>query len=74
MVARMYSFGSDVYNMELSRQRAETVKAWLITTMNISPDRISARGFGKTRLIAPASGSIEEQQINRRVEIVIRTK
>jgi outer membrane protein OmpA-like peptidoglycan-associated protein len=68
------SFGSDIYNMDLSRRRAETVKAWLITTMNISPDRISARGFGKTRLIAPASGSIEEQQINRRVEIVIRTK
>jgi outer membrane protein OmpA-like peptidoglycan-associated protein len=68
------SFGSEEYNLDLSRRRAETVKAWLITTMNISPDRISSRGFGKSRLIAPASGTIEEQQINRRVEIVIRTK
>jgi outer membrane protein OmpA-like peptidoglycan-associated protein len=68
------SFGSDIYNMDLSRRRAETVKAWLIKVMNIPPDRISARGFGRSRLIAPASGTIEEQQINRRVEIVIRTK
>jgi outer membrane protein OmpA-like peptidoglycan-associated protein len=68
------SFGSDVYNLELSRRRADTVKAWLVTMMNIPPDRISARGFGKSRLIAPASGTIEEQQINRRVEIVIRTR
>ncbi len=38
------------------------------------PQRIEARGYGKSRLIAPASGTIEEQQINRRVEIVIRAK
>ena len=68
------SFGSNVYNLDLSRRRADTVKAWLITMMKIPPDRIAARGFGKSRLIAPASGTIEEQQINRRVEIVIRAK
>jgi outer membrane protein OmpA-like peptidoglycan-associated protein len=68
------SFGSEEYNLDLSRRRADTVKAWLTNVMNIPPERISARGFGKSRLIAPASGSIEEQQINRRVEIVIRTK
>ena len=68
------SFGSDDYNLDLSRRRADTVKAWLVTMMGIPPDRIAARGFGKSRLIAPGSGTIEEQQINRRVEIVIRTK
>jgi outer membrane protein OmpA-like peptidoglycan-associated protein len=68
------SFGPDDYNQKLSEQRAESVKAWLVSSMNIPADRITARGFGKTRLIAPASGSIEEQQINRRVEIVIHTK
>jgi outer membrane protein OmpA-like peptidoglycan-associated protein len=68
------SFGSDDYNLDLSRRRANTVKAWLVAMMNISPDRITARGFGKSRLIAPGSGTIEEQQINRRVEIVIRTR
>jgi outer membrane protein OmpA-like peptidoglycan-associated protein len=68
------SFGSDEYNLALSQRRAESVKAWLVTTMNIAADRIEARGFGKSRLIAPASGTIEEQQINRRVEIVIRPR
>jgi outer membrane protein OmpA-like peptidoglycan-associated protein len=68
------SFGSEDYNFDLSLRRADTVKAWLVTVMNIAPGRITARGFGKSRLIAPASGTIEEQQINRRVEIVIRTR
>jgi outer membrane protein OmpA-like peptidoglycan-associated protein len=68
------SFGPDDYNLNLSSRRAQSVKAWLVTVMKIPPDRIAARGFGKTRLIAPASGTIEEQQINRRVEIVIRAK
>ena len=67
------SFGSDTYNLDLSRRRAESVKAWLVTMMKIPAGRIDARGYGKSRLIAPASGTIEEQQINRRVEIVIRT-
>lgn len=68
------SFGSDDYNLALSQRRAESVKSWLVNSMGIPPARIEARGYGKSRLIAPASGSIEEQQINRRVEIVIRAK
>ena len=68
------SFGSDEYNLDLSRRRADTVKAWLVTMMKISADRIAARGFGESRTIASGSGTIEEQQINRRVEIVIRAK
>ena len=68
------SFGSDQYNMDLSQRRAETVKTWLVGNMSIDPDRIQTQGFGKTRLIVPAERSVEEQQLNRRVEIVIRTK
>ncbi len=68
------SFGSDEYNLALSQRRAVSVKAWLVNSMGIPPERIEARGYGKSRLIAPASGTIEEQQINRRVEIVIRPK
>jgi outer membrane protein OmpA-like peptidoglycan-associated protein len=68
------SFGTDEYNLELSQRRSDTVKAWLVATMKIPPDRIAARGFGESRLIAPAAGTIDEQQINRRVEIVIRAK
>ncbi|MBV9130281.1 MAG: OmpA family protein, partial [Verrucomicrobia bacterium] len=65
---------SDRYNLDLSQRRAETVKGWLVENMSIEPDRIQTQGYGKTRLIVPADRSVEEQQLNRRVEIVIRTK
>jgi outer membrane protein OmpA-like peptidoglycan-associated protein len=68
------SFGSDEYNMDLSQRRAETVKNWLVQNMNIDPGRIQAKGFGKTHLLVPGDRSVEEQQLNRRVEIVIRAK
>ncbi len=67
------SFGSAEYNLDLSRKRAESVKAWLTESMGLSADAIETVGFGKSRLLTPASGTIEEQQINRRVEIVIRS-
>src|ERR1700730_8379981 len=68
------SVGSDQYNMDLSQRRAETVKSWLAANMNIDADRVQTEGYGKTHLIVPADRSVEEQQLNRRVEIVIRTK
>jgi outer membrane protein OmpA-like peptidoglycan-associated protein len=68
------SFGSDQYNMDLSQRRAETVKAWLIENMSIDATRVQTQGYGKTRLIVPADRSVDEQQLNRRVEIVIRAK
>jgi len=66
------SFGPDDYNLRLSELRAESVKNWLVTNMGIPTDSIETRGFGKSRLIVPASASMPDQQINRRVEIVIR--
>lgn len=68
------SFGSEGYNMDLSQRRAETVKEWLVGNMGIDTSRIQAQGFGKTRLIVPGDRSVEEQQLNRRVEIIIRSK
>jgi outer membrane protein OmpA-like peptidoglycan-associated protein len=67
------SFGADDYNLRLSQQRAESVRAWLAENLGIDPARIETRGLGKTRLLSPASGTVEEQQLNRRVEIVIRS-
>jgi len=40
--------------------------------MGLHPEAIQTVGFGESRLLAPENGTIEEQQINRRVEIVIR--
>jgi len=65
------SFGSDDYNKVLSLRRAEEVRGWLQRTAGIPPGRISTVGLGKTRLLVPATGSVAEQQLNRRVEIVI---
>ena len=39
--------GSNLYNLELGRRRAVTVKAYL-QTLGIAGDRISAQSFGKT--------------------------
>ena len=66
------SYGRDDYNLRLSQLRAESVKNWLVSNMGIPAESVETLGLGKTRLIAPASASIPEQQINRRVEIVIR--
>jgi len=68
------SFGSDHYNLDLSQRRAETVKSWLVEYMSINPDRIQTQGYGKSRLLVPGDRSVDEQQLNRRVEIVIRTQ
>jgi len=65
------SFGTDDYNLRLSLLRAESVKNWLSTEFGIPAASISTKGFGETRLIAPAEGDIDGQRLNRRVEIVI---
>ena len=65
------SFGAPEYNAHLSRDRAESVKAWLAASANIDPARIQTRGMGMTRLLVPG-GTVEQQQLNRRVEIVIK--
>lgn len=65
------SFGGPDYNARLSLSRAESVKSWLAQTMGIDPSRIDTRGLGSTKPLAPTDGTIEQQQLNRRVEIVI---
>ena len=68
------TFGSPGYNKTLSERRAISVKAWLVNEMQIDPNRIQTRGFGSSRPLAPVDGSVEAQRLNRRVEIVIKTR
>lgn len=65
------SFGSDDFNFELSQRRANAVVQWLISSLRLSTDRVSAVGMGETRLLVPG-GTQEEQALNRRVEIKVR--
>jgi len=63
------SDGADDYNMELSRKRAESVRAYLINEFSISSDRLEAKGWGESKPI-DSNGSSEGKANNRRVELV----
>lgn len=67
------NFGTPEYNLQLSLARAESVKGWLVGSAGIDAARIQTRGLGMSRLLVKA-GSVEAQQLNRRVEIVIRNR
>jgi outer membrane protein OmpA-like peptidoglycan-associated protein len=61
------------HNVDLSQQRADAVKDWLVRNMHINPARIDAKGFGSTKFIVPPTGDADQEAKNRRVEIVIHT-
>lgn len=63
------SVGGDSYNQDLSERRAQAVQSALVQR-GVAPDRITARGYGKTYPVAE-NGSAEGRAMNRRVEIVI---
>ena len=65
------SFGSDQYNLELSQRRAEAVKAYLVQTLGIRPEQVTTRGYGKANLLTSPDASIEAQEVNRRVVVVV---
>ncbi len=68
------SFGGDEYNLNLSLRRAHAVVSWLRESLGLGSDRIQAVGMGKTKPIVPVSGTVEEQGLNRRVEIKVRPR
>jgi OmpA-OmpF porin, OOP family len=61
--------GDEPYNQKLSEDRARSVATWLREHSSISPQSIESVGYGETRPLVNAGGSIEEQARNRRVEI-----
>ncbi|MFZ0917411.1 MAG: OmpA family protein [Candidatus Udaeobacter sp.] len=67
------SFGAFEYNLDLSQRRADSVKRYLVDVMRIDPAQVEAHGYGATKFRASPNGSIEEQNPNRRVEVVVRT-
>lgn len=63
------SKGSDAYNMKLSKDRAESVKAYLVSK-GANASRIEATGYGETQPI-DTNDTEQGRQNNRRVEFTL---
>jgi outer membrane protein OmpA-like peptidoglycan-associated protein len=63
------STGSDEYNLELSRRRAQSVANYL-ATQNVNSTRFTTQGYGKSDPIA-SNDTAEGRSQNRRVEVAI---
>lgn len=63
------STGSSAHNMDLSKRRADAVRAAL-GAMDISHDRIATRGYGEEYPVA-GNDTTANRQLNRRVEIIL---
>ncbi|MDD4857253.1 MAG: OmpA family protein [Candidatus Krumholzibacteria bacterium] len=61
--------GSDEHNLELSRQRAQSVENYL-AGLGVDPSRFTVMGYGESQPIA-TNDTDEGRQQNRRVELAI---
>lgn len=59
------------YNQRLSERRANAVKDYLVQNSGISPDNVTAVGYGFDRPVAP-NDTEENMQKNRRTDIYIK--
>jgi outer membrane protein OmpA-like peptidoglycan-associated protein len=67
--------GSHAYNLDLSKRRSESVGRALVFS-GVRKDRLTTRGFGDTKPIAPntkpdGSDNPKGRTLNRRVELII---
>lgn len=63
--------GSQAYNEDLSRRRAQAVKNFLVEQGNLSSERVRAVGYGENRLINKETGPGRSGLENRRVTFVV---
>jgi outer membrane protein OmpA-like peptidoglycan-associated protein len=64
------SQGDDQFNQNLSQERADSIKQYMINAMLIPNYRIIATGYGETRPIANNETALGRQK-NRRIDVVI---
>jgi len=65
------SIGGDEINQQLSEERAEAVKQYIIANSNIPWDKIKSIGYGENNPVA-SNETIEGQTKNRRIDVVIQ--
>jgi len=65
--------GDKSYNRDLSKQRAEAVKNYLVATDKMPADHLSTEAFGESAPVA-SNATPAGRQENRRVEIAVRLK
>jgi outer membrane protein OmpA-like peptidoglycan-associated protein len=70
------SRGTKAFNMQLSQERANAVKDWLVKNGNLPAPNITARGFGEQNPVASntnpnGSDNPAGRALNRRVSIVV---
>lgn len=74
LVAHTDSRGSEKYNLDLSNDRANAAKAYLVSR-GISSSRVKAKGMGKAALRNACSDGVEcseeEHSYNRRIEAIV---
>ncbi|MBP7337849.1 OmpA family protein [Niveispirillum sp.] len=70
LVGKASSIGTDYYNMDLSRQRVETVRNTLIAA-GVASSRIDVRWVGSRELPVPQADGVR-QPLNRVVEGVVK--
>ena len=64
--------GRDAFNQRLSEGRARSVLEYLVSR-GVVADRLTSKGFGETQPIA-TNETAEGRALNRRVELLVRTK
>lgn len=66
------SFGRSDYDITLSQQRAEAVQQWLQAHAPAGTYHFKSQGHGATDFVVSPTLSIDQQQPNRRVELIIQ--
>ncbi|MBJ6143387.1 OmpA family protein [Hymenobacter sp. BT559] len=67
------SRGDKSYNRDLSKQRAEAVKNYLVTTNKLPADHVSTEAFGEEEPAA-SNATAAGRKENRRVEIAVKVR
>lgn len=64
------ALGHDTANMQLSTQRAEAVRTYLMANMNLEPDQVVSVGYGESKPIASNDTNAGRAQ-NRRIDLIL---